>query len=94
MKSLFTTIEFVCMNTATTGGIFLLRYNRMKHLVVDDVFEKPRRNKRCIEEWMNPDDPVLFLNGTKNELLSRSMFSPPSPAHFVAAKTLSKMPLV
>src|ERR1700751_3460579 len=91
MKPLFSTVEFVRMNAATTGSILLLRYDRVKHLVIDDVFEKPRRNKRRIEQWMNPDDTVLFLDRTKYKVFFRGQFSLTSPSDAVAAKGAVKI---
>jgi hypothetical protein len=79
------------VNAATTGGIFLLRYNRVKHLVIDDVFEKPGRNKRRIEQRMNPNDTVLFLDRTKNKVFFRGQSSLASPTDGVAAKRAIKI---
>jgi hypothetical protein len=66
----------------------------MQHLVKKHVSQKPQRNERLVQRRIDPNHPIFLLDCAKNELFSRSMFSAASPDHFVAAKTLAKMPLI
>ncbi len=58
----------------------------MQHFVIENVLKKPERHERLIEQWIDADDPVLFLNGPENEIFFRPMFSAPAPCHLVTAK--------
>jgi hypothetical protein len=79
VEPLFSAIEFVRVNSATAGCVLFLRHNRMEHLVIDHVLEKPGRNKWGIKKRMNTDDPVLFLNGPEDKIFLRRQpsFAPP-----------------
>ena len=56
--------------------------------------EKPERNKRLIEQRIDPDDAIFFLDRPEDEIFFRTLFPPPSPHHFVAAQPATKIALV
>src|SRR6516162_9209395 len=93
-KFALATIEFFRVNTPAISRQRFVRHHRMQHLVIKHISQKPPRNEWLVQRRINPNHPIFFLNGTKNELFSRSMFSPASPDHSVAAKTLAKVPLI
>src|SRR6185437_10464843 len=59
-ESFFPPIKFFGVNPTPTGGINFLRHDRMQHLVIKHVLEKPARHERLIEKWMNANHPILF----------------------------------
>src|SRR6266513_5161585 len=93
-KVALATIEFFRVNAPAISRERFIRHNGMQHFVIKHVSQKPQRNEWLVQRRINPDHPILFLDCAKNKLFSRSMFSPASPDHFVAAKTLAKVPVV
>src|SRR6266513_906601 len=93
-KLALATIEFFRVNTPAISRQRFIRHNGMQHLMIKHVSQTPPRTEWLVQRRTNPDHPILFLDCAKNKLFSRSMFSPASPDHFVAAKTLAKVPLV
>src|SRR5262245_36303664 len=63
----------------------------MQHLVIKYISQEPQRNERLVQRRIDANQPIFFLDSAKNELFSRSMSSPASPNHVVAAKTLAKV---
>lgn len=66
----------------------------MKHFVVKHVFQIPARHERLIEQGMNSDYAVLFLDCSKNEMIFRRLFATTAPLHFVIAKATAKISLI
>lgn len=72
-------IELLMVHEPTAVRIVLIRHDRMKHLVINDVLQKPRWDERAIQQRMNPNDSVIFLNRAENDVILRAelALSPP-----------------
>ncbi len=88
------TIEFVGVHAPPATSQEFVRYDRMQHFVIEDVFQKPARHECLIEQRVNSNYPVFFLNRSKNEMIFRPMFPATTPFHLVIAKPAAKIALV
>lgn len=70
--------KFLSVHLASAGWKRFVRHYGVQHFVVDDVFNKPEGHERRVEQRMNTDDLVVFLNGPKNKVRDRFKF-PASP---------------
>jgi hypothetical protein len=66
----------------------------MQHFVVEHVLEKPKRNKRLIQERIDPDDAIFFLNCSEDKIFLRTALLSPAPDHFVPAQAATEMALI
>src|SRR5262249_645650 len=82
------------VNSPPARRIHFLRHDRMQHLVIKYVFEKPTRNKRLIEQGMDPDHPIFLLNRTENEIFLGTLFAPPAPHHAITTQASAKMAII
>ena len=90
----FAAVELFRMHAATAVWQRLIRYDRMQHLVIKHVTQKPQRYEQLIEQRVDADYAILFLDRAKNEIFSWPMFPPAPPYHFVTPKTPPKISLV
>src|SRR5438270_12128138 len=65
-------VKFFRVNAAAAIGPSFIRNYCMQHLVIKNVTKEPRRHERLIEERIDSDDAVFFLNGAENEILFRA----------------------
>ena len=91
MKLAFADEESVVMHDPPAGGVELILYDRMTHFVVDDVIEKPRRHKSPVEQWMNADDAIVFLDCAEDDAASRALPAFAPPKNRVATQTIAKI---
>jgi len=56
-------IEFFRMHAAPTTSQSFVRHDRMEHFVIEDVFQIPARHERLIEQRVDSDDSIFFVNG-------------------------------
>ena len=84
-------VEFFGVNATAAARQRLVRHDGVKHLVIEDVPQKPDRHERLIQSRIDSNYPVFFLDRAKNELLPRAVLSTASPDNFVATKTPAKM---
>jgi len=66
----------------------------MQHFVIKNVFKKPAGNERLIEQRMNSNDTIFFLNRAEDEVLARSLLPTSTPHNAITTKTSPKVPLV
>src|SRR5260370_26858532 len=92
-KLALTTVEFVGVHAPTPAGIFVWDH-RVKHFVIEHVLKKPERHERLIEQWIDSNHPVLFLDRSKNKIIFGPMSSPTSPHDFITAQPAAKMTLI
>src|SRR5205807_2802347 len=87
-------VKFFRVNATASIRPSFIRNHRMQHLVIKNVTEEPRRHERLIEERINPDYAVFFLDGAENEILFRAPLPFPAPRHFVTAQLSAEVALV
>jgi len=87
-------IEFLGVNTPPSVPQRFVRNDGVQHFVIKDIFQKPPRNESLIQQRMNANHAVFFLNRSKNKMVFRSMFSATAPFHFVIAKPSAKVTLI
>ncbi len=87
-------IKFLGVNSSPTGRVDFLGHDRVQHLVIKDVLEKPARHERLIKQRMNPNHPVFFLDRAENEILPRPLFAASSPYDPITAEASAKMSFV
>ena len=82
------------MHTAAAVWQRLIGYDRMQHLVIKNVTQKPERDERLIEQRIDANDAILFLNCAENKIIARSMFASAAPHHLITTKTPAKISLI
>jgi hypothetical protein len=69
VTKLFLTLEeAVMVNDPAACGVMLVRDKCMEHLVIDHVFKIPAWDELTIEQRMNADDAIFFLNAAKDDV--------------------------
>lgn len=81
------------MDTAAAAGM-LIRDHGMKHLMVENILQKPERHEGLIQQRIDANDSILFLDRSKNKIIFWPMFSPATPYHFITTQPAAKMSLV
>jgi len=71
-----------------------LRHDRVQHLVIQYVPQKPQGHERLVQRRIDSNQSVFLLDCAKNELFPWAMFPPASPNNVVSTKTFTKMPLI
>src|ERR1700736_792674 len=66
----------------------------MQHFVVEDVTQKPRRNERLIQQRINPNDPIFFLDCAEDEIIFRALFASSSPLHLISAQSTAEITII
>src|SRR5437762_8265014 len=61
---------------------------------IKNVTEEPGRHERLIEEGIDPDHAVFFLDGAENKIFFRAPLPFPAPDDFVAAKFAAEISFV
>jgi hypothetical protein len=74
MKLPFPCEKLLMMHDTATGRVKLVFDHRMTHFVVKHVFQKPRRHESAIEERMDSNKPVLFLDCAKDNAIAWTLF--------------------
>ena len=87
-------IKFFGVHAAPATSQKFVRHDRVQHFMIENVFQKPARHECLIEQRVNSNDAVFFLDRSKNEMILRPMFPATSPFHFVIAKPAAKIALV
>jgi len=93
-KFALTPIEFLRVHAPPATPQKFIRHNGVKHFVIEHVFQKPPRHECLIEQGMDANHAVFFLDRSKNKMVFRSMFSAPPPFHFVITKSPAKIAFV
>ena len=83
--------EFIVMDDATPGAVVSVRNKRVQHLVEDHVLHVPTRNKFAIEQRMNPDNPIIFLNAAEDDHRCGFLATLLSPRDRVLAQTIAEV---
>jgi hypothetical protein len=91
MKLAFSPVEFSGMNPPVPVLVNFLGNNRMEHLVIDDVFKEPGRDKRRIQEWMDTDHFVLLLYRSEDKIFFWGVLPSSAPDDLVALKRITKV---
>jgi hypothetical protein len=66
----------------------------MQHLVIHHILEEPHWHERAIEQRMNADDAILFLDGAENEVLARRQPAATTPGDFVSLERVVEKPRI
>ena len=82
----FSSIEFAGVNSAAPVFVDLLRDYGMEHFVVNDVFEEPSWDKWRIQQRMDADHFVLFLDRPENKVFFGGMLPFPTPGDRVTSQ--------
>jgi hypothetical protein len=82
----FSSIEFAGVNSSAPVFVDLLRDYGMEHFVVNDVFEEPRWDKWRIQQWMNADHLVLFLDRPEDKVFLGGLLPFPAPGDRVTSQ--------
>jgi hypothetical protein len=69
-------------------------HNGVTHFVIDDVLDKPSRDKSSIEKRMYADHAILFLNRPKDDLVRRTLSTTLPPHDRVTAKPIAEVAVV
>ncbi len=62
IESAFFFAEVGVVDDSPALRIINVWHDRMKHFVVKYIFDKPLGHKYPVEEWMNADDSIIFLD--------------------------------
>ena len=62
IESAFFFAEVGVVDDAPALRIINVWHDRVEHFVVKYIFNKPLGDKNPVEEWMNADDSILFLD--------------------------------
>src|SRR5882762_1212408 len=87
-------IEFLGVHAPPSTPQKFVRHDGVKHFVIEHVFQKPSRHECLIEERVNSNHAVLFLNRSKDKMVLGTVFSATPPFHFVIAKSAAKIALI
>ena len=82
------------MHTAPATAARFVRHDRVQHFVIKNVLEEPERDEWLIEQWINPNDAIFFLDRSENEIFFRTLFTSTAPHHFVTTKPTAKIRVV
>src|SRR3954469_3758317 len=66
----------------------------MQHLVIKNVSEEPWGNELLVQQRIDPDHAILFLDRAENKILFGPAFPFPAPDHCVTAQLASEIALV
>ena len=66
----------------------------MQHFVVKDILQKPGWNERLIEQRMNPNHPIFFLDGAENKILFGPLPAFAAPDYPITAQPAAEVPLI
>lgn len=89
-----TSIEFLGVDATPATADGFVRNDGVQHLMIENVFEKPNRDEGLIEQGIDSNDAILFLDGAENKIFLGPLFAPASPHHFVTAKAAAKISFV
>jgi hypothetical protein len=64
----FTPVKLPRVNLSATVFVNFLRYDGVKHFVVNDILQKPGRNERCVQQRMNTNHFVFFVNRSEDKV--------------------------
>src|SRR5213078_4440999 len=93
-KLAFPLVKLFGVDPAPSVGARFVRYHRVQHFVIENVTEEPWRNERLVEQWVDPDHAILFLNRPKNKIILRSSLPFLAPNHLVSAQASAKKSFV
>ena len=93
-KFALASVEFLRVHAPPATPQKFVRNDRVKHFVIEHVFQKPPRHECLIEQGMDANHAVLLLDRSKNKMIFRSMFSATAPFHFVITKSTAKIAFV
>jgi hypothetical protein len=90
-ESLFAAIKFFRVNATASSGIPLIRHNGMQHFVIKHILEEPARDPRLIKQRVNPNNSILLLDRTENEIFPGPLPAAAAPNDSITAKLPAKM---
>jgi len=82
----FSSIEFAGMNSSAPIFVGLLRNYGMEHFVINDVFEEPGWDKWRIQQRMDADHFVLFLDCPEDKVFLGGLLPFPAPGDRVTSQ--------
>src|SRR5688572_21470756 len=86
--------ELLVVHEPPTLRVVPVRHDGMEHLVIDHVLEKPCGNECLIQERMDADHAVLFLDGAEDDVVLWPLAAPPPPLNDIATEAVAEVPLV
>ena len=88
MEFAFSPIEFGGVNPPAPVFVDLLRDYGMEHFVINDVFEEPRWNKWRIQQRMDANHFVLFLDRPEDKVFLGGLLPFPAPSNRVTSQDI------
>ena len=68
MELTFTAVKLPRVNFSAPAFVDFLWHYGVKHFMVNDVFQEPGRNKRRIQQGMDTDHFVFFVNRSEDKV--------------------------
>src|SRR5205823_6764570 len=93
-KLAFPLVTLFGVDPAPSVGARFVRHHRVQHFVIENVTEEPWRNERLIEQRVDPDHAILFLDRPENKIILRPPLPFPAPNHLVSAQASTKKSFV
>lgn len=94
MKFALSPVEFLGMDLAASAAQNSVWHHRVEHLVEENVFQIPARHKCLIQQPMDPNDAIFFLDRSKNKMIFRAILSATAPFYSVIVKPATKVAFV
>jgi len=91
MKLPFAFEECVMVHDALSGFRVTIRNHGVTHLVVNDVLDEPARDECAIEQRMNADEFVAFLDGAEHDLVCGTIAPLLSPHDLIPLQAVPKV---
>lgn len=79
------------VDNAAAFGVVAVGDDGVEHLVIDHIFQEPSGHKSPVEEWVDADHPIVFLDGAKYDGLPRTLAAAAAPKDPVAFNPIAKV---
>jgi len=84
----FSAIEFACVNSSASIFVNFLRNHGVEHFVVNDVLEEPGWNKWRVQQRMDTNHFVLFLDRSEDKVFFGGMLPFAAPGDRVTSERI------
>ena len=74
------------------GAVVFIAHDRVTHLVINHVFQKPRGDEIAVEERVDADEPVFLLDGGEDDAVARAPGAFAAPDDRVAPQAVAEIP--
>lgn len=91
VKAAFPLVKFLVVHDPAPGSVKFIAHHRVTHLVINHVFQKPDRYESAVEQGMNPDDAIFFMDRPENNLITRPGLALAPPDEAIAFEPVAKV---